>query len=63
MNTTQQAGGATSEQLATIRAMRVDDVARAMMADGVTLSWAQADALSDEVKVVTQLRRVTFAQN
>jgi hypothetical protein len=39
---------ATEIQIATIRARRVDDTARAMMADGVTLTHEQADDLGDE---------------
>jgi hypothetical protein len=39
---------ATPEQMATIRAMRVDDTARDMMANGVRLTWDQADDLSGE---------------
>lgn len=40
---------ATTEQIETIRAQRVDDTACAMMRDGVTLTWEQADALGDDV--------------
>lgn len=39
---------ATEAQIATIRARRVDDVARAMMVDGVVLSHDQADELGAE---------------
>lgn len=39
---------ATETQIATIRARRVDDTARAMMAQGVTLTHKQADDLGDE---------------
>lgn len=39
---------ATTEQMATIKAMRVDDTARTMMAEGVTLTWDQVDDLSGE---------------
>ena len=39
---------ATETQLATIRARRIDATARAMMAEGVTLSHDQADELGDE---------------
>ena len=39
---------ATEIQIATIRARRVDDTARAMMASGVTLTHDQADDLGDE---------------
>lgn len=39
---------ATAEQMATIEAMRVDDVARAMIRAGVSLTWEQVDSLSDE---------------
>jgi hypothetical protein len=48
MAQTQTLTAATDEQMATIRARRVDDVAREMMTSGVTLSWAQADDLGDE---------------
>ncbi len=41
---------ATTEQLATIRARRIDDTAREMMVAGVSLSWDQADALDDEAR-------------
>lgn len=43
-----QAKGATESQIAAIRARRVDDTARAMMAEGVTLTHEQADDLGDE---------------
>lgn len=36
---------ATEEQLATIRARAVNGTARAMMRDGVTMTWEQADEL------------------
>lgn len=39
---------ATEQQLATIRARRVDDTARAMMRDGVTLTWDEAGIVGDE---------------
>lgn len=39
---------ATETQIATIRARRVDDTARAMMVGGVTLTHEQADDLGDE---------------
>lgn len=39
---------ATEQQMATILARRVDDVAREMMATGVRLSWAQRDEIGDE---------------
>lgn len=39
---------ATSEQIATIRARRVDDTAREMMILGVSLSWEEAEAIGDE---------------
>lgn len=39
---------ATETQIATIRARRVDDTARAMMAEGVMLTHEQADDLGDE---------------
>lgn len=39
---------ATEQQLATIRARRVDDTAREMMQYGVSLSWEEAEAIGDE---------------
>ena len=39
---------ATETQLATIRARRVDATARAMMVEGFTLTFAQADEIGDE---------------
>lgn len=39
---------ATATQIETIRARRVDDVAREIMRSGVTLSHEQADALGGE---------------
>lgn len=39
---------ATKEQMAAIRAQRVDSVARRMMQHGVSLTWAQADEIGDE---------------
>jgi hypothetical protein len=39
---------ATADQIATIRARRVDATAREMMTSGVTLSHEQADDLGDE---------------
>lgn len=39
---------ATETQIATIRARRMDDTARAMMIDGVMLTHEQADALGEE---------------
>ena len=39
---------ATAKQIATIRARRVDDTARAMMRHGVSLTWRQAKAIGDE---------------
>lgn len=39
---------ATSEQIATIRARRVDDTARDMMLSGVSLSWEEAEAIGEE---------------
>jgi hypothetical protein len=39
---------ATAAQLATIRARRVDETARAMMTSGVTLTHEQADDLGAE---------------
>lgn len=39
---------ATDEQMATIEARRVDDTAREMMDEGVTLTWEQADEIGDE---------------
>jgi hypothetical protein len=38
---------ATTEQMDTIEHRRVDDTARAMMTEGITLDWDQADALGD----------------
>lgn len=45
---TSPAAQATDTQLATIRARRIDDNARAMMVDGVTLTHAQAAELGDD---------------
>jgi hypothetical protein len=39
---------ATPIEIDTIEARRVDDTTRQMMAEGVSLSWAQVDALGDE---------------
>jgi hypothetical protein len=39
---------ATETHLATIRARRIDDTARAMMTEGLTLTYEQADELGDE---------------
>lgn len=39
---------ATVEQIATIRARRVDDTARAMARHGVSLTWGQAETIGDE---------------
>jgi hypothetical protein len=39
---------ATEQQLATIRARRIDDTARDMMQFGVSLSWEEAEAIGDE---------------
>ena len=39
---------ATEEQIATIRARRIDAVARAMMTGGVTLTHEQADDLGED---------------
>lgn len=39
---------ATSEQMATIKARRIDDTAREMMRTGVSLTWAEAEAVGDE---------------
>ena len=39
---------ATAEQIDTIEAMRVDDVAREMMAVGVNFTWDEVDSLSGE---------------
>ena len=39
---------ATAAQIATIRARRVDAIARDMMSTGVTLTHEQADELGDE---------------
>ena len=38
---------ATKDQMATIDAQRVDDVARDMARDGVDLSYSQADRIGD----------------
>ena len=40
--------GITSEQLATIRARRIDDAARVMMRSGVSLTWEEADEIGEE---------------
>jgi hypothetical protein len=39
---------ATVEQIATIRARRVDDTAREMMREGVSLTWEEAETVGDE---------------
>jgi hypothetical protein len=39
---------ATVEQIATIRARLIDDTAREMMLTGVSLTWAEAEAVGDE---------------
>ena len=39
---------ATAEQIATIRARRVDDAAREMMMHGVSLTWEEAETVGDE---------------
>jgi hypothetical protein len=39
---------ATETHLATIRARRIDDTARAMLREGVTLTHEQADELGDD---------------
>lgn len=38
----------TAQQLATIQARRVDDTAREMMRDGVSLTWDEAGVVGDE---------------
>jgi hypothetical protein len=39
---------ATTTEMETIRARRVDDEARRMMRAGVTLTWAEAAEIGDE---------------
>jgi len=39
---------ATKQQMATIQARRVDDTARAMMRDGLSLTWDEAGIVGDE---------------